>query len=511
MTRRNADTALDRLELVMGEQLGFAFEHERREQLAVAAAARSAELGLEGIEAYLPRLEAPEWRREEVARLAEKVTVTETFFFRNPDQLTAVVEAALPERARRGGQRLRILCAGCASGEEPYSLAIALREGVQELDSWNVQILAVDVNRAMLAKAKRAIYSPWSLRATPESIKQRYFKGSGSELELDPEVRKLVTFRAHNLAEHDPLFYRALACDAILCRNVIMYFTPEAMARAVTRLTEALLPGGFLFLGHAETLRGLSHDFHLCHTHETFYYQRKEPGVPQSARFAPSQPLPPAEPAELPAAVAATTSWFEAIQQATHRVAALTSGDARQSPAGSADARSGAANAAELAPVLELMRRERFAEARAILDALPAATGKHPDALLFSAVLLTNDGRLADAELACERLLEVDELHAGAHYLKALCREHAGDARGALEHDEVAVHLDPTFAMPHLHAGLMARRAGNALVARRELGQAQALLEREETGRLVLFGGGFSREALTALCRTELGKLGGHP
>jgi chemotaxis protein methyltransferase CheR len=155
------------------------------------------------------------------------------------------------------------------------------------------------------------------------------------------------------------------------------------------------------------------------------------------------------------------------------------------------------------------MRRERFADARALLEALPPAAGKHPDALLFSAVLLTNDGRVADAERACERLLELDELHAGAHYLKALCREHAGDTRGALEHDEVAVHLDPTFAMPHLHAGLMARRAGDALVARRELGQARALLEREETSRLVLFGGGFSREALTALCRTELGKLGG--
>jgi chemotaxis protein methyltransferase CheR len=509
VTRHPIDSTLARLELVMGEQLGFAFEHDRREHLAVAAAARAAELGLEGIDAYLERLQAAESRREEVARLAETVTVTETFFFRNPDQLTALVEAVLPERARRGGQRLRILCAGCASGEEPYSLAIALREGVPDLDAWNVQILGIDVNRAMLAKAKRGIYSQWSLRATPEAIKKRYFRGRGNELELEPEVRELVTFRAHNLAEHDPLFYRALACDAILCRNVIMYFTPAAMARVVARLTEALLPGGFLFLGHAETLRGLSHDYHLCHTHETFYYQRREPGVPQSIRFAPSQPLPAPEPDELPAAVADATSWFEAIQRATHRVTELTTSDAQQSSTGGGERRAGTPSATELAPVLELMRRERFGEARTLLEALPPASVKHPDALLFSAVLLTNDGRLAEAERACERLLEVDELHAGAHYLKALCREHAGDARGALEHDEVAVHLDPTFAMPHLHAGLMARRAGNALVARRELGQAQALLEREETARLVLFGGGFSREALTALCRTELGKLGG--
>ncbi|HTQ04824.1 MAG TPA: CheR family methyltransferase [Polyangiaceae bacterium] len=509
MTERRHAAELDRLEAVMGEQLGFAFEHDRRKELEVAASARSTELGLNGLGAYLERLESPAFRREETARLAEAVTVTETFFFRNPDQLSALVEAVLPERARRGGQRLRILCAGCASGEEPYSLAMALREGVPDLDSWNVQILAIDVNPAMLAKAKRATFTPWSLRATPEPLRARYFKRSGNALELDPEVTKMVTFRAHNLAEHDPLFYRALACDAIFCRNVIMYFTPEVMGRVVGRLTEALLPGGFLFLGHAETLRGLSHDYHLCHTHETFYYQRKEPGVPQSVRFAPQHPLPAPATDELPPVVAENLSWFEAIQRATHRVTELTAGDARRSATTAEGPAAADARALELAPVLELMRRERFAEARALLDALPADAGKHPDALLFSAVLLTNDGKLADAERACERLLEVDELHAGAHYLKALCREHAGDTRGALEHDEVAVHLDPTFAMPHLHAGLMARRAGDALVARRELGQAQVLLEREDTSRLVLFGGGFSRDALAALCRTELGKLGG--
>lgn len=510
MTLRRTQRELERLELVMSEQLGFAFEHDRREQLGVAAEARAAELGLESLGAYLERIETPAFRREEVASLAETLTVTETFFFRNPDQLTALVGAVLPERARRSGQRLRILCAGCASGEEPYSIGIALREGAPELERWNVQILALDVNRAMLAKAERAIYTPWSLRATPEGIRARYFKRTGNGLELDPEIVKMVTFRAQNVAEDDPLFYRALACDAIFCRNVIMYFTPASMRRVVTRLTEALLPGGFLFLGHAETLRGLSHDYHLCHTHETFYYQRKEAGVPQSTRFAASQPLPAPEPDELPVVVAEAVSWFEAIQRATHRVAELTQSESSRGAPARAPRVVPKTSVAELAPVLELMRRERFAEARVLLDALPPDAGKHPDALLFSAVLLTNDGRLAEAEHACERLLEADELHAGAHYLKALCREHAGDARGALEHDEVAVHLDPTFAMPHLHAGLMARRAGDALVARRELGQAQVLLEREETSRLVLFGGGFSREALTALCRTELGKLGGH-
>jgi chemotaxis protein methyltransferase CheR len=157
--------------------------------------------------------------------------------------------------------------------------------------------------------------------------------------------------------------------------------------------------------------------------------------------------------------------------------------------------------------VLELLQRERFTEARTKLLRLPDEASKHPDALLFSAVLFTNEGHLADAERAAEALLAADDLNAGAHYVKALCREHAGDAKGAIEHDRVAVHLDPTFAMPHLHAGILARRAGDAAHARRELGAALMLLEREDPSRVALFGGGFAREALILLCRAELTKL----
>ena len=504
---------LEGLRLAVGEHLGFAFEGERLEHLGHAARTRQAELGLDGLGAYVERLRSPGTRGEEVSRLAELVTVTETFFYRNADQIHALVEAVLPARERRGGRRLRILSAGCASGEEPYSLAIALCEALPDADARDIQIVGIDVNRAMLAKAARASYTPWSLRSTPDSIRQRYFKQVGTESVLDERITKMVTFRAHNLAEPDPVFFRSLACDVIFCRNVIMYFTPEVIRSVVARLSEALLPGGFLFLGHAETLRGLSHDYHLCHTHNTFYYQRRDGQPAPALPFRASPATATLERDVLPAVVDGSASWFEAIRQASARVAELTRDPSARLPGPSTKGAS-VAPAREprhrtLGSVLELMQRERFSDARALLDTLPPAAGEEPDALLFSAVLFTNDGHIVEAERACERLLVVDELHAGAHYLKALCREHAGDQAGAAEHDRIAVHLDPTFAMPHLHAGLLAKRQGETLVARRELGQALMLLEREDTSRLLLFGGGFSREALTALCRAELTKLGG--
>jgi chemotaxis protein methyltransferase CheR len=99
-------------------------------------------------------------------------------------------------------------------------------------------------------------------------------------------------------------------------------------------------------------------------------------------------------------------------------------------------------------------------------------------------------------------------LNTGAHYLIALCRESAGDRRGAIEHDQTAIYLDATFAMPRLHLGLMARRAGDRETARRELKYALTLLKREDASRLLLFGGGFGRDALAALCRAELDSAG---
>jgi chemotaxis protein methyltransferase CheR len=108
-------------------------------------------------------------------------------------------------------------------------------------------------------------------------------------------------------------------------------------------------------------------------------------------------------------------------------------------------------------------------------------------------------------------VLDVDELNAGAHYLLALCREGARDRTSAVYHDQVAIYLDPGFAMPHLHLGLLARREGDGAAAQRELEQAILLLEREDSSRLLLFGGGFGRDTLVALCRTELVGCGGPP
>ena len=120
-----------------------------------------------------------------------------------------------------------------------------------------------------------------------------------------------------------------------------------------------------------------------------------------------------------------------------------------------------------------------------------------------------NCGDLEATEDICRQVLEDDDLNASAHYQLALCRDHAGDAAAAMEHDRAAIYLDATFAMPHLHLGRLARRASDWMTARTELQCAATLLLREDAPRILLFGGGFSREALVAFSRAELLRSGG--
>ncbi len=454
--------------------IGMQFPEEKYDELGRVLHQRMEATGLD-CAAYINQLDALPGRAE-LAQLARELTINETYFLRHTEQFDALAEVALPDCARAaalaGSRPLQILCAGCASGEEAYSVAIVLRERCPQIEA---NITAFDLNPAVLKKAERGVYGNWSLRACPEDTRARWFRRVGTDVELDASIRAMVRFEERNLAEPAPLFWMEARFDVILCRNLLMYFSPEQAQAAVSRMAHALAPHGYLFLGHAETLRGISSQFHLCHTHEAFYYQRKD----RHESLAPMQALHRETSAHgvqqmpLPKLLAGDTGWFDAITAASARVHAL------------------------LPP----------AHAH-VHGATPEAdVPDDTDTLLLKAVNASHDGRLDDAEALCRALLAADEMSAGAHYVLALCREGRGQAADAFEHDRIAAYLDPGFAMPRLHMGLSLRRAGQRAAARNELEAAATLLQLEDPARVLLFGGGFQREALIALCRAELDAL----
>jgi chemotaxis protein methyltransferase CheR len=500
---------LDHFRTIIAARLGLQFDNGRMDRLAEVLRQRLDARGGGTPSAYLASIASSANGHEELRALATHLTVSETYFFRCPDHFRVLREVALPSRisARNSHRQLRLLSAGCASGEEAYSLAILIREHFPEVAGWDLSIVGIDLNPTMLTKARTGRYSTWSLRETSEEMRNRCFHKEGADFLLDESFRPMVSFEERNLAVESGPHWGVDQFDIIFCRNVMMYMVPDAVRAVVTRLTRALAPAGFLFLSHAETLRGLSRDFHLRQTHDTFYYQKREgvEATPQPPSTLAAGSLLPVDGLDI--------SWVEAIQIASERINSLSQNSSSHVETTSSRApiekETGHLRSAQFGFVFELLHQERFQAALETLNALPSATTADGDAQLLRAVLLTNCGNVSAALAVCKQILSSDDLNAGAHYVAALCREHVGDYEGAIEHDRAAIYLDSAFAMPHLHMGLLAKRRGDLVTSRRELEQARTLLPGEDASRLLLLGGGFGRETLLEFSGAQLSACGG--
>jgi len=421
------------------------------------------------VSTYLARVEAAD--AEEMRALVTEVSVGETYFFRHSEQCQAYADLIVALVAQRG--HVRVLSAGCSSGEEPYTLAMLARERLD--DPRAVSIHAFDFNPAALVRCANARYSRWALRATSEQQERRWFVPHGREVELVPEIKRAVAFSEANLLTDGA--WTSEQWDLIFCRNVTMYFSDPRAEQAIGRLVRSLTPGGYLFLGHAETLRERPFELELCHSHGTFYYRRGGP---------PIQLSPPA----------ARTEWIDDIARASQRVSSLVTTALAPTPTAPGD---------PLAAIRTLLGEERFAEATDALAQLPAAIARDREAQLYGAIVDAHTGAAARAEATCRELLVVAPLEARAHYLLALCRS-GEDVLGAEHHAREALALAPRFAMASIQLAFLLRRAGAREQAAAELVRAIALIEIEDPDRLALFSGGFSRTALIELCRGELAR-----
>lgn len=416
--------------------------------------------GRRGLDEYLRELETT-CDEQEVSRLAAELTVGETLFFRHGKQLETFVQWALPARlkARQSLRRLSILSVGCSSGEEPYSLAMLLRQHFS-LPDWNLQILGVDVNRKALASARRGSYSSWSLRETPKIQLNRWFTPKGDQFLLDKNILEFVKFEERNLTLANRDLWIPGRWDVIFCRNMLMYFAPEKAAQLVENFARSLADGGFLFLGPADHLRGISDSFSLYYREESFYYQR----TPEKTQAPPAIAAPPR----------------------THRPAATLPGP----PPSQLNTQL----------LRELLDSERYSQVLELLESMPGS----PEVSLWKASVLVNSGKLEDAEQICQTLLHPSQTAAGAHLLMGLCRRELGELGAARSYFEQATRLDGQLALARVYLGMLLRRLGLAGPARTHLRRALSLLERESEQRFLLFGGGYRRSAWLALCQSEM-------
>jgi len=263
---------------------GLNFGPETRFLLEKRLQRRLCALELNSFASYHYLLRSESQGSEEFAQLVDELTTNETYFFRERNQLRALVEEIFTElRLRRracGGNPITVWSAGCSSGEEPYSILIlAMETGLAP--GADLRVYASDISRRMLRKAREGVYREASFRETEPQLREKYFTDKNGFWRISDEVKKHVDFIHLNLLDRSKIALLG-TMDVILCRNVIIYFDAESKRKVIQTFWEKLRPGGHLLLGHSESLINLSSSFELRHLRNDLVYRRPLPGMAES-------------------------------------------------------------------------------------------------------------------------------------------------------------------------------------------------------------------------------------
>jgi chemotaxis protein methyltransferase CheR len=455
------DPAYPRLRAFVIRATGLAYYDDKDDDLAGRLGRRLGPAGVGDCAAYLALLGDPARGPEELDALITELTIGETFFFRHRELFDALRDVVLPERiaANQASRQLRVWSAGCATGAEPYSVAIVLRRDLgPRVAGWELTVLGTDINREFLARAREGLYEEWALRATPDAVRRDCFAREGAGWRLAPAYREGVSFQYHNLVAHPfpSLMNNLLAFDLILCRNVTIYFGPEIIRQIIGRFYDCLVPGGWLLVGHAEPNLQWFGAFRTVNVAGAVLYQKGPDAAPAPAPWA-VPPLPAMPPPET--AVPPGPPWLPLPQ----------------APAESAPAVRMAVEAPPLAAIRDHADRGRWHEAAAL----------------------------------CQQALARDGLNAALHFYRALVLEQLGD-HGAAEHAlRRAIYLDRGFVLAHYYLGLHAQQRNHFAQAARAFRNALHLLTRINGDHVFADGDGLTAGELTRLTRMHLDILEG--
>ena len=261
---------------------GINFDENSKYILEKRLSHRLADLNLPTFYDYYHYLKYNRNKEQELNDIMDVLTTNETYFFRESFQLKAFSDEIIPElikkKAARGSRSLRIWSAGCSTGEEPYTIAMLLSTN-PELSGWNIEIIGTDISQRVLQQARRAVYGKSSFRATEESDLNRFFHQQDDGYKVNDSIREMVTISHLNLFDTNRMTMLG-KIDLIFCRNVIIYFDFAAKKRVIESFYSALYDGGFLLLGHSESLMNVTTLFSLRHFKNDMIYQKPDRFLP---------------------------------------------------------------------------------------------------------------------------------------------------------------------------------------------------------------------------------------
>jgi len=260
---------------------GLFFDHDTKYLLEKRLGKRLAEHNMTSFREYYHFLKYDKGREQELSDIMDVLTTNETYFFREAFQLKAFTEEILPEikaaKEKKGERQLRIWSAGCSTGEEPYTIAMLLL-GMGCFTNWKLEIFGTDISHRVLQHARKAVYGKSSFRTTEEGHIKRYFSEQDGCFRISDDVKRLVTISHLNLFDENRIVLLG-KMDVIFCRNVIIYFDQVAKKKVVDTFYRTLREGGYLLLGHSESLLNTSTAFALRHLKNDMVYQKPYAGL----------------------------------------------------------------------------------------------------------------------------------------------------------------------------------------------------------------------------------------
>ncbi|MCR4434454.1 MAG: protein-glutamate O-methyltransferase CheR [Clostridiales bacterium] len=268
------DELFDKFTKLIYKKTGIYYEYNKKYYVQKRLEKRAELLEMESLNEYFIMLKFAE-DSTEFDRLINDLTVNETYFFRDFPQLRNFAEDVLPifERENESRKKIKIWCAACSTGEEPYTLSIILQEMLENYEKWEIQILASDINTEVLQYAKIGLYESRTLKDVPPEYLEKYFTRRHDKYLINLNVRKPVTFKRINLMDENEMG-SINGCDFIFCRNCLIYFNDESRRSVLSSFYKSLNPGGFIFLGHSESVGRISSAYRVQRIGDTIVYSR---------------------------------------------------------------------------------------------------------------------------------------------------------------------------------------------------------------------------------------------
>lgn len=473
MTGFISETLLSPLSDFVAARMGLHFPKERWHDLTRGIHSAAQEFDFKDAESCAHWLLSSPLTKGQIETLALHLTIGETYFFREEKALEAITGRILPDliRSRRDSeQHLRIWSAGCSTGEEAYSIAILLDKLFAHVKSWQLTILATDINPRALQKASAGVYGEWSFRGTPAWVKENYFeRKKGDRYEILPRIKRMVKFSYLNLAEdaYPSLLSNTNAMDIILCRNVLMYFTRDQARKVVNKFFLAMDAGGWLVVNPSELSTELFSAFTSVNFPGAILYQKgnAEPHLKTVSSSRQDNEL--TILAQPFFGITAGTALEDAPSSELSR-AISSEVDARRETQASAPNRYRGA--------LALYEQGRYREAAEILQELVSSGQADIAAHSLLARAYANQGQLVEALEWCEKAIAIDKTDTRSHYLRAIILQElnqAEEATGALRR---SLFLDQHFVLAHFALGNLTRQQGKHKESERHLANAVALL-----------------------------------